>query len=130
MKNKIDIVKQYFRLLETFTTEPSAFREVAHPELIQKEFPNLLNKSGQESNLQHLLKRAELGKKILEMQSYEITNHFESQNQMTVEAIWRGRVATEGIFKKGQELKAYFCIVLEFKDEKIYRQRNYDCFEL
>ncbi|HUP56448.1 MAG TPA: hypothetical protein VM598_03280 [Bdellovibrionota bacterium] len=47
-----------------------------------------------------------------------------------VELVWSGTMAIEaGALKPGQRLKAYFCIVLEGRDGKIFRQRNYDCFE-
>jgi len=31
--------------------------------------------------------------------------------------------------KQGQQLKAYLCVVIEFKDDKIWCVRNYDCYE-
>ena len=125
-----DLVRHYFDLLTRFSTDPGAFEQILHPEVRQREFPNLLNRNGQESDLADLLRRAALGKTILAKQSYEITNVVEGTEQAVVETVWRGELAADvGTLKAGQKLMAYFCVVFEFKDGKIYRQRNYDCFE-
>ncbi|MCB0631806.1 MAG: hypothetical protein R2824_20670 [Saprospiraceae bacterium] len=34
-----------------------------------------------------------------------------------------------GNLSAGEDMVAYFAQFFEFKDGKIYRQRNYDCFE-
>jgi len=129
MKTNLDIVKEYFGLLEAFSDERSAFERILHREFRQKEFPNILNKNGQESDFEDSLKRAGLGSKVLSKQTYEITHHIETESEIVVEALWRGRMAVDaGPLKANQEIKAQFCIVCEFKDGKIVRQRNYDCF--
>ena len=125
-----DLVRHYFDLLTRFSTDPGAFEQILHPDVRQREFPNLLNRNGQESDLADLLRRAALGKTLLAKQSYEITNVVEGTEQAVVETVWRGELAADvGTLKAGQKLMAYFCVVFEFKDGKIYRQRNYDCFE-
>lgn len=130
MRAKIDIVRDYFRLLETFATEPAAFAPLLHPNLEQTEFPNLLNRQGQQCGLTDMIRRAASGKAMLASQTYEIKNAVEGGDQLVVEALWRGRMAVDaGPLKAQQELRAHFCIVLEFKDGRIVRQRNYDCFE-
>jgi ketosteroid isomerase-like protein len=127
---KIDQIRRYFALLERFASERAEFEPVLHPEMEQREFPNLLNPKGQRSDQADLLRRAALGKNVLERQNYEITHAVESGDHLVVEAIWHGKMAIDaGPLKAGQVLQAYFCVVFEFKDSKIYRQRNYDCFE-
>lgn len=129
-ESKLEIVKRYFKYIEQFSTHEADFTAILHPEFRQHEFPNLLNKTGQESDLSHLLKRAEMGKKLISRQSFEIKNQIENGDQLVVESQWFGKMAMDaGPLKSGQEVRAYFCIVLEFKDGKIFRQRNYDCFE-
>jgi ketosteroid isomerase-like protein len=34
-----------------------------------------------------------------------------------------------GSFPVGSQMKAFFAVFLEFREGKIIRQRNYDCFE-
>lgn len=130
MSDKRKLIQKYFQLLETFSSDQTGFKSVLHPELVQTEYPNLINKAGQERGLEGCLRGAEAGKKLLTEQHIEISNAFESGNQMSVEAVWTGRMATDaGHLRKGQELKAFLCMVFEFKDGKIFRQRNYDCYE-
>lgn len=119
----IDTVRKYFSLLETFVTDSSQFAAILHPSFTQVEFPNTLNKTGQASDLPDVFRRMELGKKALAKQHYEITNFIEGKDQVCVEADWSGTLTS------GKEMKAHFCIVCEFKDGKLFRQRNYDCFE-
>jgi hypothetical protein len=130
MKSKLEIIQQYFKLLEDFSTEPADFEALLHSGFEQREFPNALNKLGQQSDLADSLRRAAVGKTILASQSFEITNSIEGAEQLVVEVIWRGKMARDaGTLKARQELSAHFCIVCEFKEGKIYRQRNYDCFD-
>jgi ketosteroid isomerase-like protein len=130
MEEKLDLIKRYFNCLERLPIERTDFESFLHPEIEQHEFPNLLNRRGQKSDFPDVLRRAAVAKTILSSQTYEINNSIESGNQLVIEATWTGKMAKEtGPLKMGQELKAYFCIVCEFKDGKIYRQRNYDCFD-
>ncbi len=126
----IALVTRYFQLIESFSLDESEFSTILHPDFRQREFPNQLNKTGQESNREEIIKRAALGRTMLSAQKFDITNFFESGDQMVVESAWSGTMARDaGPLKKGQELKAHFCIVLEFREGKLYRQRSYDCFE-
>jgi hypothetical protein len=130
MKTKVEVIRYYFSLLESFNTDEIEFKKVLHQDFRQKELPNLLNKNGQESDRTDSIRRAALGKKILSQQKMVIENYFENGAQIVVETTWSGTLAIDvGNLKAKQSIKAYFCIVCEFKDGKIYRQRNYDCFE-
>ena len=130
MRSKLDSIRKYFSLLERFSTDRSDYAEVLHPEFRQLEFPNTLNRTGQESDLSSSMERAVKGSKMLSQQSYKIANSVEGPEQIVVEALWKGRMALDaGPLKAGQDLSAHFCIVCEFRDGKIYRQRNYDCFD-
>ena len=130
MPVKLDVIREYFLLLERLVSDAAALEDCLHPEFKQREFPNTLNPRGQESDRADALRRAALAKNILSEQSFRIMNAVESAEQIVVEALWTGRMAVDaGPLKAGQELQAHFCIVCEFKEGKIYRQRNYDCFE-
>lgn len=130
MADRLQMVKRYFSLLENFSTNPSDFSDILHPEFSQREFPNALNKNGQISDRADIFRRAELGKKMMRAQSFEISKIVEQTDSAVVECLWNGTMAIDaGPLKNGQQLKAFFCIVLDFKDGKIHRQRNYDCFE-
>jgi ketosteroid isomerase-like protein len=130
MTPKGQLVQKYFQLLESFETDQNQFEKIWHSEFLQTEFPNLISPKGQRSDFKVSLERLGMGRQLLANQSIEITNQSESGEQIFVEAIWSGTMAVEmGPLKKNQVVKAFLCMAFEFKDGKIFRQRNYDCYE-
>lgn len=126
MSKQIELVKKYLDSVEKLELNT----EILHEDYLQWELPNLLNRSGQKSDLKDSVKRLAAAKNILSSQEYQITSTLEQKNTVVMEAKWTGKMAIHaGALKAGQELKAYFCMIFEFKDEKIHRIRNYDCFE-
>lgn len=65
MKTKVEVIKSYSQILKKFVTDSKDFAKVLHPDFSQRQFPNVLNKNGQESNFEQIVKRAEMGSKIL-----------------------------------------------------------------
>ena len=73
---------------------------------------------------------AERGKKLLIREEYEVKNLVSTGNTVLLECIWRGTVANPlGNTPAGGQMSADFAQVFEFKNGKIFRQRNYDCFK-
>lgn len=127
---KLEMVKQYFKLTENFSISEADYAPLLHPEIEQTEFPNLLTDRVVVSDWENLFKRMPSGKQLLKEQKYEIQQAFEAGDTLVTEVIWTATVGVDvAQFRAGQELKAYFCCVFEFKNGKIFRQRNYDCFE-
>lgn len=127
---KLEAVKRFFELIEQFSDSETDFRHILHPDIEQTEYPNLLTPGVVVSNFEVLMQRMPNGKKLLKEQNYDIQRTHEAGDALITEVIWTAEVGADaGPFKAGQSLKAYFCCVFEFKDGKIYRQRNYDCFE-
>jgi ketosteroid isomerase-like protein len=89
----------------------------------QHELPNRLNPNGQTSSLESLLDRVEKGRSLLSAQNYEILNIVASADAVAVEADWTGTLTN------GTTMRAHFAIFFEFREGRIARQRNYDCFE-
>lgn len=128
--SKRALVEDYLNLLETFSTDDRKIDAIVHPEIEQIEYPNLLNRRGQKSDLADLKRRMAIGKQILAAQKYIITGYIENGDRVAVEAKWQATMAIDAPpFKKGQNLRAFFCITLDFQDGRIIRQQNYDCFE-
>ena len=49
---------------------------------------------------------------------------------MILEVLWAGTLAIPvGSLAAGDEMRAHFAVFIELRDGRIYRQRNYDCFE-
>ncbi len=100
------------------------------PDVIQEEFPNRLLPKGTVRNLEALRKGSAEGRKVMRAQTIEIVNAVSSGQCVVLEAIWTGTLAVGfGTLKPGDQLRARFAQVFEFKDALIWRQRNYDCFE-
>lgn len=130
MKTKIETVKAYFSLLEKFISETSAYASLLHPEMSATVFPNLITPQTVVHKLPEIGKGIEAGRGMLKEQYYEIGNTFEQGDALVVEAKWTGTMKISvGKLKENQLLIAHICFVFEFKEDKIFRQRNYDCYE-
>ncbi|ADY56618.1 hypothetical protein Sgly_2330 [Syntrophobotulus glycolicus DSM 8271] len=97
---------------------------------VQIEYPNLLTKRLIERNLHEIKDASISGKKVIANQRYEIVKSFSIGDTVIIEAIWSGELSIPlGKLKAGDEMKAYFAQFFQFKNHKIVKQRNYDCFE-
>ncbi|MFT3935320.1 MAG: nuclear transport factor 2 family protein [Chitinophagaceae bacterium] len=127
---KIDTIKKFFQLLQWFNTAENEFKAILHPGLEQTEFPNIMIPKIRKRTFTNLLESAEAGKKMLSNQRFDLIHFFESGDTVVAEYNWMGELKTRvGNLKQGQVLKAHICTIFEFRDEKIYRQRSYDCYE-
>jgi hypothetical protein len=96
----------------------------------QIEFPNAITKNTAIRKLDDLRKGAEKGKSVLLKEEYEILRSFSCANTVIMEVTWTGTLAVlMGKIPVGGQMKAHFARFFEFKDEKIIKIRNYDCFE-
>ena len=130
MSNKIDLINRFFHLLQWFTTNENEYKAILHPAIEQTEYPNLMIHAIRKRTFSNLMEGAEAGKKMLAFQRFEPVHFFETADIVIAEYTWTGELKVKvGRLKKGQTLKAYVCTVFEFKDDKIFRQRNYDCYE-
>jgi hypothetical protein len=101
-----------------------------HSEIEQIEYPNAIVKNTVNRNLQDLKDGADRGKMILSKEEYEIKNLYSFENVVILEATWKGTLSVSiGNIAVGEKMVAHFAQFFEFKDGKIYRQRNYDCFD-
>jgi ketosteroid isomerase-like protein len=61
---------------------------------------------------------------------FELFNAVASGPHVALEVVWTGTVrVAAGPFAAGQALRARFAVFMEFRDGRISRQRNYDCFD-
>lgn len=104
--------------------------EFYHPDAQQIEFPNALTKQSTTRTLKELKEASERGAQLLVKEAYEVKNLISAGDTVVLECVWRGTLAIPvGSIEAGGQMKAYFAQIFEFKDGKIFRQRNYDCFE-
>jgi hypothetical protein len=120
----------FVRSVEHFLADIEVYRILLHDEVEFTEYPNLITKFGQIRKADAGLKGISIGRQILQTQQYQFLNIIDAGETVTAEILWTATMAIDaGHLKKGQELKAHICMIVEFKDGKIYRQRNYDCYD-
>jgi ketosteroid isomerase-like protein len=130
MSSQLESIRRYLQLVAEFSADREKFDELLHPEFLQTELPNSLNPVGQQSDRDKAFSRLQTARQILTAQQLTITNHCEQGQQVFVEAVWTGEMAVDaGPLRRGQKLRATFCMAFEFEAGQIHRQRNYDCFD-
>lgn len=118
------------RYLESIGQGSSGGLEFFAPDVVQEEFPNRLVPNGAVRDFAALQAAAQRGAKVMTQQSLEVLNAIASGDQVAVEALWTGQVAVPiGSLPAGGRMRARFAIFLTFRDGKIVRQHNYDCFD-
>lgn len=129
VKPNENTVIEFLKMLESRTSS-NELENFYHPNSKQIEFPNALTKVCTTRTLQELKEASEKGSKVLTKEEYEVKNLISISDTVVLECVWRGTLAIPiGNIEAGGQLKAYFAQIFEFKEGKIYRQRNYDCFE-
>ena len=99
-------------------------------DVVQVEFPNRLLPNGATRDLAALRDAAERGRKVMTAQRFEVLNAITSGDQVAVEALWTGTLAVPlGNIPLGGQMRARFAIFLTYRDGRIVRQHNYDCFD-
>jgi ketosteroid isomerase-like protein len=130
VSSQLEIIQQYLQLVTEFSADRATFEALLHPDFVQTELPNALNPTGQQSDRDTAFSRLQRARTLLTAQQLTITNHCEQGRQVFVEAVWTGNLAIDaGPLRRGQTLKATFCMAFEFQAALIHRQRNYDCFD-
>ena len=125
----LDIARRYLQALERGETG-AALKKFLAPDVVFEEFPNLLTPLGKKRDLAAALDGAERGKKVMSRQMYKIKQEIADNDRVALEVEWVGTLAVPfGSIPAGGQMKAFFAVFLEFREGKIIRQRNYDCFE-
>ncbi len=124
-----NIVIEFLKMLENRKSS-NELDNFYHPDAQQIEYPNALTKQSTARTLQELKEASDKGSQILTKETYDIKNLIAEDNTVVLECVWRGTLALPiGNIAAGGQMTAYFAQVFEFKEGKIFRQRNYDCFE-
>jgi ketosteroid isomerase-like protein len=127
--NILEVAKQYLSRLSD-GAGPEELDSFFAPDVIQEEFPNRLRPNGASGNLQAMKEARARGLALLKAERFELVNAVASDDEVAMEVIWTGTVRNAaGPFAAGQALRARFALFMEFRDGRIIRQRNYDCFD-
>ena len=127
--SRTDIAKTYLAALEAGATG-DALAAFFTDDVVQEEFPNRLLPAGARRDLAALLDGAVRGQKVMRAQRFELLGAVENGDTVALEVQWTGTVAVPlGGLPAGGQMRARFAVFLEFRGDKIARQRNYDCFD-
>lgn len=128
---KLALINTYFDLVQAFSTDPAAYAQVLHPEVEQLEYANGLNKTTQRRSFTDILDNLRVGRELLHSPHFEVYSTLAcADDTVVVEGLWEATALSDaGPLVRGQRLASYLCLVFEFKDGKIYRQRRYPCYE-
>jgi ketosteroid isomerase-like protein len=127
----LETARRYLAAIEASTAgEPDGAGAFFSADVVQEEFPNRLVPNGAKRDLAALREAAERGRKVMRGQRYDVKSAYAVGDTVILETLWVGTLAVPlGAIPAGGEMRAHFAVVLEFRDGRIYRQRNYDCFE-
>lgn len=101
-----------------------------HPDIKHTEWPNALRKDGVVSSIEDIKAAFHRGRSAVRSQTFHINALICDGDCVAAECLWRGVLNVDfGRLQAGDTLTAHVCAVFEIRDGKIFRQRNYDCFE-
>jgi ketosteroid isomerase-like protein len=127
--DNITIARRYLEALEN-GAEGGALAEFFTTDVVQEEFPNRLSPIGAHRDLNAILAAAKKGKKLMRAQKFDILNSVSDGDIVAMEVFWSGYLAVPiDSLPADSEMRAHFSMWLEFRDGKICRQHNYDCFD-
>ena len=125
----LENAKRYLRAIE----DGVSFEEVASyftPDVVQREYPNQFVREGAERGIQQLREAAERGRNVITSQHYEIRNAIANGDWVALEVTWSAVMAVPvGAIPAGGKMQANFGVFLQFREGRIARQHNYDCFD-
>jgi len=124
----LEKVSRYLRSIES--GDFAYIVDLFSPDALLEQFPNRIYPKGIKSDVSSMAEAFEKGRKLLSSQSYELKSCVADGDSVSVEVLWTGTLAVAfGSLAAGSQMRAYSAMFFEFKDGKIVRQRNYDCFE-
>ncbi len=127
--DNLETARRYLEALET-GAHGDSLAEFFTKDVVQEEFPNRLSPIGVHRNLNAILDAARKGRKVIRAQKFEIMNSIADGDRVALEVFWSGLLAVPvDTLPADAQIRAHFSMWLEFKDGKINRQHNYDCFD-
>jgi len=127
--DNLAIARRYLEALEN-GTEGGALSEFFTSDVVQEEFPNRLEPIGCHRDVKGILTAARQGKKTLRAQKFDVLNSIVDGDNVALEVFWSGYLAEPvDTLPADSEMRAHLSVWLEFRDGKISRQHNYECFD-
>ncbi|MFN2636787.1 MAG: nuclear transport factor 2 family protein [Gemmatimonadaceae bacterium] len=127
--DNLAIARKYLEALES-GAEGGALADFFTPDVVQEEFPNRLSPIGVHRDLDAILAAARKGKQRVRAQKFEVLKTLVEGESVAMEVFWSGLLAAPvDTLPADTEMRAHLSVWLDFRDGKICRQHNYDCFD-
>jgi ketosteroid isomerase-like protein len=127
--DNLAIARRYLEAVES-GAEGSALADFFTKDVVQEEFPNRLEPIGGHRDLDGILESARSDKRTLRAQKFDILNSITDGDAVALEILWSGYLAVPvDTLPADSEMRAHISLWLEFRDGKICRQHNYNCFD-
>lgn len=108
---------------------PEAFATYCTEDVEFLEYPNRIAPQGQRRDRAAAIAAAHRGRTLMSAQTYEVTSSICQGARVCLELAWSGTLAIQlQHLVPGSVMTGNMAIVLELRDGKICRQRNYDCY--
>jgi ketosteroid isomerase-like protein len=131
MPHHFSVVEAYLTLSQALEIDPAAYAPVLHPDVEQTEYPNLLTKTTQVRSFEAILDNVRAGRELLHEPKFtKTTMQAVTPEAVLLETYWHASVMNDfGLLQRGTRISAQMCMVFEFRDGLIFRQRTYRCYE-
>jgi ketosteroid isomerase-like protein len=115
-----DIILAYLRAIET--NQPDAASPFLHDDVLVIEHPNKISPNGARYDRAALRAAGERGAALMAQQRYDIRSMIIDGDRAAVQFAWTGTL------RDGREMRAEIASIIELRDDKIWRQEQYDCY--
>lgn len=124
------LVERYVDLVASPTSDPAEIEALLDADYRFIEHPNLLNPTGSERDRAAALAGIPQGRVLLSSQRFTIHDHLAAPGgTLITRAGWEGELAIDvGTFVRGTRLRAVVAMFFEFRNGRILRQENFDCY--
>jgi ketosteroid isomerase-like protein len=116
-----DIITAYLSAIESRDLDEVA--RWLHPDVELVEHPNKVTPSGKRYDRAAMRAAGERGKAVLASERYAVRSMIIEGDRAAVLIEWTGTLPN------GAAMRAQICSVIEVRDDKVWRQEQYDCFE-
>ena len=128
-ETKVDLLKRFLAAIEDGSIADKIDQFYA-PEVLRTENPDLITPVVVTRKLQPLKKAASKNKKVISKQKYQVIRIHDAGEALILEAVWTGELAISfGKLCAGDIMRAWFAQFYQFRNGRIIRQGNYDCFK-
>ena len=128
--NVIDVVKAYVSAVERFDVD--AVAGMIAEDMTFTELPNAIRPTGGTDDRAAVIAGLQRAgeRKVISAQRYHLDRFLVDGETVVVEGRWEGTMAMPlGRLAVGDTMTAHLCMLIEVRDGRIARQRNYDCYE-